>query len=504
MQIRFHKENKKTYLGIGGFLALLLVVSLLLNWRMEALLTNNICYGLNMGSRVQAELMEVKLDAELSSLENKAEHITNTGGDWQSSIASGDIKYDRDIFVREGILDISGKALYGADLHLDAFPGIRESLRGNKAVCYNSSSGMLFTVPIFNGKNVQYVLYRRIDKGGIDQYFHLRNNVLLGETALVSQDGELMFSGVFNNIKQAWVEPEMKQVYSELLNDLRTQKSSAKVFTLHGKTMYASASGVWQGGFILVGLTAPESIYVGFSDISKLLLSVFALLALLFLIGIYFFLLEEEEKHHLEQQRTESIWNMSLHTVQTLAQAIDAKDSYTNGHSLRVAKYSVMLGKRLGFSETDLGRLQYVALLHDVGKIGIADNILNKKGKLTEEEYAIIKSHSSIGAKILSNISEIPDVATGAKYHHERYDGTGYPAGLKGEDIPLIARIIAVADSYDAMTSKRSYRDALPQKVVRHEIACGLGSQFDPVIGKLMLDIIDEDKEYTLKELALT
>ena len=469
MKIRFHKENKKTYLGIGGFLALLLVVSLLLNWRMEALLTNNICYGLNMGSRVQAELMEVKLDAELSSLENKAEHITNTGGDWQSSIASGDIKYDRDIFVREGILDISGKALYGADLHLDAFPGIRESLRGNKAVCYNSSSGMLFTVPIFNGKNVHYVLYRRIDKGGIDQYFHLRNNVLLGETALVSQDGELMFSGVFNNIKQAWVEPEMKQVYSELLNDLRTQKSSAKVFTLHGKTMYASASGVWQGGFILVVLTAPESIYVGFTDISKLLLSVFA-----------------------------------LHTVQTLAQAIDAKDSYTNGHSLRVAKYSVMLGKRLGFSETDLGRLQYVSLLHDVGKIGIADNILNKKGKLTEEEYAIIKSHSSIGAKILSNISEIPDVATGAKYHHERYDGTGYPAGLKGEDIPLIARIIAVADSYDAMTSKRSYRDALPQKVVRHEIACGLGSQFDPVIGKLMLDIIDEDKEYTLQELALT
>ena len=142
--------------------------------------------------------------------------------------------------------------------------------------------------------------------------------------------------------------------------------------------------------------------------------------------------------------------------------------------------------------------------MHDVGKIGIADNILNKKGKLTEEEYAIIKSHSSIGAKILSNISEIPDVATGAKYHHERYDGTGYPAGLKGEDIPLIARIIAVADSYDAMTSKRSYRDALPQKVVRHEIACGLGSQFDPVIGKLMLDIIDEDKEYTLQELALT
>lgn len=503
MKIRFRKKNKKTYLGIAGFLVLLFLVGVLLNLRMETLLSRNVCYGLNMGSRVQAELMEVKLDAELDSLVNKAEHITNTGGNWQESVANGDIKYDRDIFVREGILDINGRALYGADLHMDAFPGIRESLRGNRAVCYHSSSGMLFTVPVFNGKNVQYVLYRRIDKGGIDGYFHLRNNALLGQAALVSNEGELMFAGSDKGIKKAWVEPEMKQVFGELLNELRTQKSAAKQFSLNGETMYASASGVWQSGFILVGLTSAQNIYAGLTDISKLLLSVFALLALLFLIGIYFFLLEEEEKHQIEQQRTETIWRMSINTVQTLAQAIDAKDSYTNGHSLRVAKYSVMLAERMGFNAEEQGRVQYIALLHDVGKIGIADSILNKNGKLTDEEYEIIKSHSSIGAKILSNINELPDVATGAKYHHERYDGKGYPTGLKGEEIPLIARIIAVADSYDAMTSKRSYRDALPQKVVREEIAKGLGSQFDPAIGAIMLQIIDEDKEYTLRELAL-
>jgi putative two-component system response regulator len=191
---------------------------------------------------------------------------------------------------------------------------------------------------------------------------------------------------------------------------------------------------------------------------------------------------------------------MSMQTVKTLARAIDAKDSYTNGHSSRVAKYSVMLGKRLGFDEERLARLQYVALLHDVGKIGIADSILNKKGKLTDEEYAIIKSHSTIGARILSDITEIPDVAVGAKYHHERFDGKGYPVGLKGEEIPFIARIIAVADSYDAMTSQRSYRSALPQGVVREEIERCSGTQFDPRLARLMLEIIDEDRNYELRD----
>ena len=160
-----------------------------------------------------------------------------------------------------------------------------------------------------------------------------------------------------------------------------------------------------------------------------------------------------------------------------------------------------MLAKRMGFKEEELGRLEYTALLNDVGKIGVSDAILNKKGKLTEEEYAIIKEHSKVGAQILSTITELPDVAVGARCHHERYDGKGYPDGLKGEEIPLFARIIAVADSYDAMTSKRSYRAALPQEVVRQEISQGIGTQFDPRIAKLMLMIMDEDKAYELREI---
>ena len=207
------------------------------------------------------------------------------------------------------------------------------------------------------------------------------------------------------------------------------------------------------------------------------------------------------KKYILEKKRVRSVWRMSMQIVQTLVKTIDAKDSYTNGHSARVAQYSVMLAKRMGFKEEELGRLEYTALLHDVGKIGVSDAILNKKGKLTEEEYAIIKEHSEIGAQILSTITELPDVAVGARYHHERYDGKGYPDGLKGEEIPLFARIIAVADSYDAMTSKRSYRDALPQELVRQEITRGIGTQFDPRIAKLMLIIMDEDKAYKLREI---
>ena len=139
-------------------------------------------------------------------------------------------------------------------------------------------------------------------------------------------------------------------------------------------------------------------------------------------------------------------------------------------------------------------------MLHDIGKIGISNEIINKTGKLTDEEYEIIKTHPSIGGDILSNISEIPNIAIGARWHHERYDGKGYPDGLKGKDIPELARIIGVADAYDAMTSKRSYRDVLSQEIVRLEIEKGKGTQFDPVFAEIMLEMIDEDKNYDMHE----
>ena len=198
--------------------------------------------------------------------------------------------------------------------------------------------------------------------------------------------------------------------------------------------------------------------------------------------------------------KTQENENLSLRIVQTLAEAIDAKDNYTNGHSGRVAKYTREIARRFGYSQKRQDEIYMMGLLHDVGKIGVPDAVINKPAKLTEEEYAQIKTHPVMGDRILKNIRERPKLAVGARWHHERYDGTGYPDGLSGDKIPEEARIIAVADAYDAMTSHRSYRDILPQDIVRKEIKNGKGTQFDPAFADIMLDMIEEDKDYILRE----
>ena len=207
----------------------------------------------------------------------------------------------------------------------------------------------------------------------------------------------------------------------------------------------------------------------------------------------------EREKELLIQE-SKSIGKMLTQTASALASAIDAKDKYTHGHSRRVAEYSEMIAEIYGKSDRECREIYIAGLLHDVGKIGVPGSIINKNGKLTDEEFAVIKTHPAIGADILKKIGQAPFISIGARYHHERYNGKGYPEGLSGEDIPEIARIIAVADAYDAMTSKRSYRDSLPQEVVRNEIEKGIGAQFDPQFAIIMLGLIDNDKEYTLRQ----
>jgi putative two-component system response regulator len=192
--------------------------------------------------------------------------------------------------------------------------------------------------------------------------------------------------------------------------------------------------------------------------------------------------------------------SLSRHVVKALAEAIDAKDKYTNGHSDRVANYSREIAKRYGYSEKAQDDIYMMGLLHDVGKIGVPDAVINKPGKLTDEEFGQIKAHPAIGARILKSVEEMPKLSIGARWHHERYDGKGYPDGLKGEEILEEARIIAVADAYDAMTSHRSYRDILPQEVVRGEIEKGKGTQFDPTFADIMIQMIDEDKDYLMHE----
>ena len=200
------------------------------------------------------------------------------------------------------------------------------------------------------------------------------------------------------------------------------------------------------------------------------------------------------------RKRQKEIEKLSIEVTMALSQTIDAKDKYTKGHSNRVAKYSRMLAEALGEDEKTQDKIYYVALLHDIGKIGIPNAIINKPGKLTDEEYEIIKTHPVIGSDILKTISSMPEISIGARSHHERFDGRGYPDGLAGENIPWIARIIGVADAYDAMTSNRSYRSYLPQNVVRAEFVKCSGVQFDPRVADAMLTLIDADTDYTMHE----
>ena len=197
-------------------------------------------------------------------------------------------------------------------------------------------------------------------------------------------------------------------------------------------------------------------------------------------------------------RKQEQFTRLSMHVVEALAAAIDAKDAYTNGHSGRVAEYAKEISKRFGYSKKRQDEIYMMGLLHDVGKIGIPDAVIKKPGKLTDEEYELIKTHPATGAHILSKTKEMPRMAIGAHWHHERYDGKGYPDGLAGKEIPEEARIIAVADAYDAMTSRRSYRDVLPRDYVRGEIEKGRNTQFDPVFADILLQMIDEDKEYRM------
>lgn len=212
--------------------------------------------------------------------------------------------------------------------------------------------------------------------------------------------------------------------------------------------------------------------------------------------------INEEQKKEIRdlQEKLSKMEKLSTEIIYTLSNAIDAKDSYTSGHSRRVAEYTWKLSKKLGKSKEEQRKNYYVGLLHDIGKIGVPDVILNKPGRLTDDEFAVIKDHPAMGEEILVTITLIDDITVGARWHHERYDGTGYPDRLKGEEIPELARIISVADAYDAMTSTRSYRGVLPQEVVRREIENGKGTQFDPVIADKMLELIDEDVNYEMHE----
>ncbi len=214
--------------------------------------------------------------------------------------------------------------------------------------------------------------------------------------------------------------------------------------------------------------------------------------------------LEQQVESQIEQIREQEAKKIQMFrkVIIALSDTVDAKDRYTSGHSRRVAAYAKQIAARMGKSEKEQEDVYYAGLLHDVGKIRVPEAIINKPSRLTEEEFELVKIHPVTGYRILKGIAEDSPIALGAKFHHERYDGKGYPSGLRGKNIPEIARIIGVADAYDAMASNRSYRSALPQKAVRAEIEMGWGTQFDPEAAEIMLQMIDEDTSYAMKEEA--
>lgn len=206
----------------------------------------------------------------------------------------------------------------------------------------------------------------------------------------------------------------------------------------------------------------------------------------------------EDLRKHLEklvEAKTEDIQKIFIQSITTITYAVDAKDRYTKGHSVRVAQYCLAIASKLNWSKQDCLNLYYIALLHDIGKIGIPDSILNKPTKLTDEEYRLVRNHTIMGANILHPITMVPQICDGARYHHERYDGKGYPYGLKGDEIPYIARIIGIADAYDAITSNRIYEKARVDDYAINELKKGRGTQFDPYLTDVMLEILQDGFE---------
>ncbi len=279
--------------------------------------------------------------------------------------------------------------------------------------------------------------------------------------------------------------------------------------TIRKRILYVvyALSLIFQCACIWFGMKHPEYVVQFPSEEA----AVFDLIQSLILVSFIFGLIIRYQNRAYEKKReeldaanavlAESNERITLQAMYTLAKTIDAKDRYTNGHSRRVAKYARMIAEKMDFSEAELEHIYNMAMLHDIGKIGVPDEIINKPSRLEPEEYEIIKTHPATGYEILSEMPELEDIGVGARWHHERYDGNGYPDGLKGEEIPLVARIISVADAYDAMTSNRSYRSYMSQRSVREELKKGRGTQFDPQITDIMLKIMKEDTDYELMEI---
>lgn len=276
----------------------------------------------------------------------------------------------------------------------------------------------------------------------------------------------------------------------EFLENIHNSDTGVFKYSMQGRKSDVFISPILRQWYAVVVVDNSEL----FKGVRSLIVINIIISLIIFAFILFFYYLNYKNERRYDKK----IEEVNVQTVSALAAAIDAKDTYTNGHSSRVAEYSRMIASRLGYSEARKNEIYMMALLHDVGKIGVPDTVINKAGKLTDEEFELIKAHPAIGSRILQSIDKNQRLYVGARWHHEKYAGNGYPDGIAGNEIPEEARIIAVADAYDAMTSNRSYRDIMPQSKVREQIEKGIGTQFDPVFATVMLQLIDEDKDYKM------
>lgn len=267
--------------------------------------------------------------------------------------------------------------------------------------------------------------------------------------------------------------------------DLKRDKKHRNLLAFSG--LLAATISVMIEGISTYFVVSLSGIFVGIG-----MMILFSLNVLRTAENIHMIELQRQKKELAKRKR--QMEKVSLQMIQTLSTTIEAKDEYARGHSHRVAEYAALIANEMGWDSEEIMNLKYAAHLHDIGKIGIPDMLLNKPARLTPEEYSVIKEHTVIGAEILKNISLIPHVAEVARSHHEHYDGTGYPDGLAGENIPLSARIVAIADCYDAMNSKRIYRNALPPEKIFKEIENNRGIQFDPELTDIFLNLLCDDR----------
>lgn len=319
-----------------------------------------------------------------------------------------------------------------------------------------------------------------------------------GYSFIVDKNGQVIAHSNKDEIGKNYLEDAQAVSF---LNVVFNQEQAYFESVLDGKNYQICSNNILDNWYIVA--VCDKELF--FSDVNKTLvfnLLLYGITSVL-IVAIYIYSFRRVQRSiELERNVKDDIKAANIKLIRALVRTIDAKDRYTNGHSVRVADYAYQIAQRLGKSEEELQIVYFAGLLHDVGKIRVPDEIINKPGKLTDDEYSQMKIHPVTGYHILKDIYDNKTIAKGVKYHHERYDGKGYPVGLGGENIPEIARILAVADTYDAMTSKRSYRGALGQEKVREEIKNGKGTQFDPEIADVMLQMIEEDKNYSMREIV--